>query len=138
MFGRLPLDAAPGELVGLADALTILLPWGQLLRAVALPDAAGLARLRALCKPGATIRALFGYGPEADGAMVRDLALPNLASAGTLSTLEATYAEAAMAVRARHVTRDDLRALSTSWAKKLAFSCRERVFVEVTGLCMES
>lgn len=58
LLGRLALEAAPGELVGLADALTVLLLWGSLLRAVALPDAAALRALRALCRPRAGARAI--------------------------------------------------------------------------------
>jgi len=45
VFGRLALEEAPGELAGFADRLTVLFPWGSLLRALTGGDAAALARL---------------------------------------------------------------------------------------------
>ena len=47
-FGVLALERAPGELAGLADTLTVLLPWGSLLAAVAGGDAIRLAGLAGL------------------------------------------------------------------------------------------
>jgi 16S rRNA (adenine(1408)-N(1))-methyltransferase len=55
-FGRLALEDAPGELASFADRLTVLFPWGSLLRSVVLAESDGLARLRAMCKPGADVR----------------------------------------------------------------------------------
>lgn len=130
MFGVLPLERAPGELAGLVDALTVLLPWGSLLRAVALPEPANLSRLRGLCKPGASLRAVFGYG-AGDPATVQ--ALPGLEAEGRVAALIAAYAEAGFAVSARAMTRTEVGELPTTWAKKLAFSGNERGFVELTG-----
>jgi 16S rRNA (adenine(1408)-N(1))-methyltransferase len=133
LLGRLALADAPGELAGLADALTVLLPWGSLLEAVARPDAAALRSLRDLCKPGARLRVLFGYGPVADGAAMHELRLPSLDEAGALQALERAYADAALAVTAQIVQRDEVRALPTTWAKRLAYSGHARRFVELAG-----
>jgi 16S rRNA (adenine(1408)-N(1))-methyltransferase len=46
LFGRLALEGAPGGLEGLAGRLSVLLPWGSLLRAAAGADPEGLRRLR--------------------------------------------------------------------------------------------
>jgi hypothetical protein len=59
VFGRLALEDAPGELVGFADRLTVLFPWGSLLRAVMLAEPDGLARLRSICRPAADVRFVF-------------------------------------------------------------------------------
>ena len=126
------LADAPGALAGLADRLTVLLPWGALLAAVARPDAGGLGALRAICREGADVRIVFGYGPEADGALVKERALPAIDGAG-LAALGARYHAAGFAVRARGMSVEEVRALPTSWAKRLAFSGRERQFVEVQG-----
>ena len=126
------LFRSPGALEGLADHLTVLLPWGALLAAVAQPDVGGLAALRAICREGADVRIAFGYGPEADGTMVTELALPAIAGDG-LAALGARYRAAGFAVRARCVTVAEVRALPTTWAKRLAFSGRQRQFVEVLG-----
>jgi 16S rRNA (adenine(1408)-N(1))-methyltransferase len=130
MFGVLPLDRAPGELAGLADVLTVLLPWGSLLRAIALPEPEGLAKLRALCKPQARVQVVFGYGPG-DPAGVRDL--PGLTEEARLAGLVVTYAAAGFDVVARRMARREVGELATTWAKKLAFSGSEREFVELSG-----
>jgi 16S rRNA (adenine(1408)-N(1))-methyltransferase len=133
LLGRLALADTPGELAGLADRLTVLLPWGSLLQAVARPEVAALVALRGLCKPRAEIRVLFGYGPVADGGAIRDLALPSLDDPATLGALERAYRDAGFTVRARRVDRDEVRELPTTWAKKLAYSGHERQFVELAG-----
>ena len=133
LLGRLALADAPGELAGLADSLTVLLPWGSLLRAVAVPDAAALYALRAICKSRARLRVLFGYGPRSDGAAIRELALPSLDDPATLSFLENVYRDAGFAVAARVIDREEIRELPTTWAKKLAYSGHERRFVELSG-----
>lgn len=134
LCGRLALADAPGELAGLADRLTVLLPWGGLLAAVARPDVAALAKLRDLCRDGAELRIVFGYGPGAgvDAAAVSDLALPALTDAN-LAALEAAYRASGFAVAARRLPLDEVRALPTTWAKRLAFSGRDRAFVELRG-----
>jgi 16S rRNA (adenine(1408)-N(1))-methyltransferase len=127
LFGRLALEQAPGELVGLAHALTVYLPWGSLLRGVALPDADALARLRGLCRPGAAVEIVFGW---TDVDAIAALGLP---AAPSLPGIEAAYRAAGFAVRARALGREELRALPTTWAGKLAFSQRERAFVALAG-----
>jgi 16S rRNA (adenine(1408)-N(1))-methyltransferase len=130
-FGRLALDDAPGALAGLADLVTVVLPWGSLLGAVAVPRADGLARLAGLCRPGAELRVVFGYGPRADAKAIEELGLPSLDAPGALAALEARYREAGLSASVRPLPLDELRQLPTTWAKKLAFSGHERRFVEV-------
>jgi hypothetical protein len=132
LLGRLSLADAPGELAGLADSLTVLLPWGSLLAAVARPDAVALRSLRGLCKSGARVRVLFGYGAETERAAISELALPRLEPA-TLTALERGYDDAGFAVAARFVPLDGVRSLPTTWAKRLAFSGHQRRFVELNG-----
>jgi 16S rRNA (adenine(1408)-N(1))-methyltransferase len=133
LLGRLALADAPGALKDLADRLTVLLPWGALLSAVARPEAGDLAALRAICREGAAIRFVFGYGPEADGTRVKELALPAIDDDAGLAALSARYRDAGFTVRARGVSVAEIRTLPTTWAKRLAFSGRQRPFVEVSG-----
>jgi 16S rRNA (adenine(1408)-N(1))-methyltransferase len=130
MLGVLALEQAPGELVGLADHLTVLLPWGTLLRAVAGPDLAALARLRAVCKPGAGLRVVFGLG-DADAASARGL------DPRAWPALPGRYRDAGFAVTAAELPLDEVRALGTTWAGKLAFSGRARTFVELRGRAVD-
>jgi len=114
LFGRLALEDAPGELAGLADSLTVLFPWGSLLRAVSSPDPSALARLRDLCNPGAVVRFVFEHtlAPE---------------------PLEAAYREAGLALIGQPLSVEEARALPTTWAKKLGYSGRPRQFRDFQG-----
>ncbi len=133
LLGRLALADAPGELAGLADSLTVLLPWGSLLRALAVPDGDALRALRRVCRTGAAIRVLFGYGPRRDGAAIRAHALPPLDEPATLAALEDAYRDSDFAVAARFIDRNEVRDLPTTWAKRLAYSGHERRFIELAG-----
>jgi hypothetical protein len=132
-LARLALADAPGILAGLADALTVLLPWGSLLRAAAGCDAPALRALRTLCAPGAELRVLFGYGLKTEAAAIRELGLPALESPATLLALKQAYSAGGFTVAVRATHRDAVRSLPTTWAKRLAYSGSERRFVEVTG-----
>lgn len=124
LFGVLPLAEAPGEVDGFADALTVLLPWGSLLEAVACARVPELARLRGLCRDGAAVRLVYGYG-SADG-----LALPSI---DAIAALTGGYRAAGFEVKAKEISREEIRALGTTWAGRLAFSGAERRFVEISG-----
>jgi len=63
----------------LADFLTVLFPWGSLLRAVAVPQVGALEKLASLGKPGAGIRFLYGNGARRESRKVDALGLPELA-----------------------------------------------------------
>ncbi len=131
LFGQLSLEDAPGELVGLTDALTVLFPWGSLLRAVAVPED-GLRNLAALGKPGCRVHFLYGYGGR-EARWVEELGLPALGTSEALGALESAYAAAGLAVAARYAPREGIARVETTWAKKIAFSHTERIFVEIRG-----
>ncbi len=114
LFGRLSLEDAPGELAGFADRLTVLFPWGSLLRAVSLAEPGPLARLGAMCKPGAEVCFLFELGSDSH-------------------TLERAYLDHGFALSGRPVPVEAARALPTTWAKKLGFSGKNRSFWEFRG-----
>lgn len=129
-LGVLPLAQAPGELVRLVDRLTVLLPWGSLLRAVARPEPAALRCLHGLCKPGAELQVVFGHG-EGDGAATQGLTAVDDEVA--VAALVRAYRGAGFAVKARTRTPQEVATLGTTWAGKLAFSGRTRGFLELTG-----
>jgi len=114
VFGRLALEDAPGELAAFADRLTVLFPWGSLLRAVALAEPDGLARLRAICRTGAHVRFVFELHSDAPA-------------------LERRCLDAGLALSGTPVSIETARALPTTWAKKLGFSGKPRSFWEFRG-----
>ena len=111
LFVQAAAEALPEELDGVATFVSVLLPWGSLLRAVAQGEVAGLFRL---CRAGARLRVVFS----------------DVEPAGDLT---ARYAAAGFRVEVRAITNREVARLGTSWAGRLAHG-RERRFCEVTGV----
>ena len=114
LFVVAPAEAPPVELVGRADEVHILFPWGSLLRGVLGRDSRVQAGIARLTRPGARITALVSVTP-ADGveglAALDDAALHNIAVAfsGTgLRFLAASRAES-----------DEVRATRSTWGRRL-------------------
>lgn len=97
----------------------MLLPWGSLLRAVALGEGDGLRRLRALCAPRAELEIVVGDGEAGiespDGLLER-------------------YREAGFDVSAERARAAEVADLGTTWAKRLARSDRGRSFWRLSGV----
>lgn len=133
LFGHLALEQAPGELEEIADAISIILPWGSLLKAVAIPELECLKKLRGLCKVDARLNVVFGYSKVADPTMVRDLGLPDLTGDEIYQKLVGGFTQADFRVRATPISVEAIRELPTTWAKKLAFSGKNRTFLKIVG-----
>jgi len=132
-FGRIALDESPGDLEHFADSLSVILPWGTLLAAVAHPKASLLARLFSLLKPGGTFEILFGYSECADGVMVKNHRLSPIDDT-QLRALERSYRDVALSVKVRQASNYEVRLVPSTWAKKLSYGGKTRTFVRITGV----
>jgi 16S rRNA (adenine(1408)-N(1))-methyltransferase len=132
LYVQAAAETPPAELEGLADALTVLLPWGSLLAAVAVPDVAVLAGLARMCRLGAALRVVFGYDASLETAIVAGHRLPPLTD-DHLRALAAGYAEAGFSIAARALSNRELAELGTTWAGRLAHG-RARRFCELQGV----
>lgn len=101
LFVHATLEALPEELEGLATRVTILFPWGSLLRAVWTGD---LADIRKIARPDAAIEAVVAISP-------RDRA-----------AFEGLPPEPAWA----KVEDVDPSAYETTWSRKLSFDPARR------------
>jgi 16S rRNA (adenine(1408)-N(1))-methyltransferase len=133
IFGRMTLADAPGELVAIADVITILFPWGSLLAAVALPRPEEVGRLVAIGRANANLRIVLSYDPVLDGGAASDLGPRRLDDPARLDSLVRAYREAGVALRTSLLSLQEARALPTTWAKKLSYSGRHRTFVQLHG-----
>jgi 16S rRNA (adenine(1408)-N(1))-methyltransferase len=113
-----PLDVLAAELGAVADRITVILPWGSLLKTVAAPGIESLRHIASLCLPEADIEVVFSYDRQRDarekaplgGAVLDVAALPHL------------YQEAGLQIiTAERIPQPDLCAYETTWAKRLAF-----------------
>lgn len=121
VYVRAAVEALPPELDGIADRVTIVLPWGSLLATVARPAVSLLRGVRSLCQPGAILTVVIGVDPARDGAELRRLGLHPLADCGPESELSAGYGAAGFvltSVRALHP--EDLAQWPSTWARRLA------------------
>jgi 16S rRNA (adenine(1408)-N(1))-methyltransferase len=99
--------ALPGDVIELAGEVTLNFPWGKLLRALLADDPAFVDALTA--RPF-TVRVNAGAFAEAGYAY----------DAG-IEQLTINLVTANRRVQVRHLTREDLRQVPSTWAKRLAF-----------------
>ena len=68
-------ESLPGCIAGSAESVSVLFPWGSLLKAVAGGDANSLCNLRALCKPGASAEVVTAIDAVADAGELARLGM---------------------------------------------------------------
>jgi len=123
LFVRAAADTLPEELAGLTSMVTVLLPWGSLLEAVARPTPAILCGLRALLAPGGRLLVVLGYDARSDSLT----GLAPLSRERLEGEVLPRYRDAGFDAGASSMTIAELRALGTTWASRLAFG-KERPF----------
>lgn len=129
LYVRAAVEDLPAELAGAADRVTVVLPWGSLLAAVARPDPVLLAGIRRLCQPKAHLRCILGLDPERDRAECLRLRLPTLDSTYLKGSMAGAYATAGFRVTSvRALTAGELAQWPSTWARKLAHGRARSVF----------
>lgn len=129
VYVRAAVEGLPSELAGVADRVTIVLPWGSLLAAVVLPSIDILRDIRALCQPGAILTLLLAVDPVRDRAEILRLGLPPTRDPDLRSRLPEAYAAAGFDVTAVcSIGRDELARWPSSWARRLAHGRARSVF----------
>ena len=104
----------PHELDGLADALTVHLPWGSLLRGVLTAEPSIVAGLARVARPGASLSMLVSLE-----ARDRSQGLPELETE-LIPGLAARYAcHGFELLQAHPATAAEVAAAHSSWAKRL-------------------
>jgi 16S rRNA (adenine(1408)-N(1))-methyltransferase len=135
LYVRSGVEALPGELRGVADRVTAILPWGSLLAALACPVVPVLRGVRGVCQPEAVLTVVFGIDPERDRAEAHRLGLPELNDAFLSGDLAAGYAAAGFAIdRVRGLAATELTRWPSSWARRLAFGGESRRVFEITAV----
>jgi hypothetical protein len=129
LYVRAAVEHLPHELAGVADRITVVLPWGSLLAAVAVPHVPLLRGIRALGQPQARLTVVLGIDPARDRSEADRLGLPVLEAAHLDGPLRAGYAEAGFTVRSvRPLALAQLAAWPSTWARKLARGHARSVF----------
>lgn len=127
MYVRASVEDPPLELAGVAARITVLLPWGSLLAAVARPSVPALAGIRILCQPKASLSVVLSVA-ERDVREARRLGLAPL-DGGHFQDLAIGYAAAGFTVTSvRQLDLDQLAAWPSTWARRLAHGQARPVF----------
>jgi 16S rRNA (adenine(1408)-N(1))-methyltransferase len=123
------IEAVPAALHGVADEVTVLMPWGKLLRGVVLGEDDVLSGLRSVAKAGAPLEISIGTSIWRDPVPleIRDLPelTPEAVDATGLADRLATFGWEVADVRL--VPHTDLDTISSSWARRLGSGATETV-----------
>ena len=134
LYVRAAVESLPVELAGAADQVSVVLPWGSLLAAVALPRPEVLRGIRALCQPGARVTVVLGSDPARDRAELQRLGISPLQPSGLASRLALGYGEAGFTLKAvRALEPNGLARWPSTWTKRLARG-DGRAFVELEAV----
>ncbi|MEY9857657.1 16S rRNA (adenine(1408)-N(1))-methyltransferase [Catenulispora sp. GAS73] len=123
------IETVPAALHGVADEVTVLMPWGKLLRGVVLGEDDVLSGLRSVAKAGAPLEISIGTSIWRDPIPLEIRDLPELTresveSTGLADRLAASGWEVA---DIRLVPHTDLDTISSSWARRLGSGATETV-----------
>jgi hypothetical protein len=124
-------EALPQELNGLISEVTILFPWGSLLKAVASADERFLENLRQVMVKNASLRIVFSLEDKIEKKVMENLGLSSI-SKESLDKLCLAYARLGFAMKWRFIAQDELKSFESTWAKRLAYG-RPRPCVELRG-----
>jgi hypothetical protein len=104
-----------------ARRITVILPWGNLLRAVAVPELDSLRHIARLCLPKATIEIVLSYDEKRDARQRAPLGTGGLDEEHMKTTLPRLYGQAGLLiVAAEQISQRELADCQTTWAKRLA------------------
>lgn len=114
----------PEELFGIAQSVSVLLPWGTLLKGIVFGDASILTTIQNLFNPTTPgeLEIIFGYTREAEPSEVERLNLENLRPEYVRNNIAASFLRYGFeGGTITTLTKEDLFRFDTTWAKRLTF-----------------
>lgn len=116
------IELLPNDLKGIANELTILLPWGSLLQAVVKPTSATLTKLSDILKENGELFVLLGYDPAREPSEFARLELPEITKDYIKQhVLPEFKTHNLIPDEFKELTKMDLKDFDSTWAKKLTF-----------------
>lgn len=123
------IEHLPAELVGTTDELSIILPWGTLLKNIVSPSQESTVNLYRLLKQRGQLRIILGYAPENEPSETRRLELPKISI--DLLKEKALPIFESVGFRLGELTivpKNFLKTLPTTWGKKLTFGMYRPIY----------
>lgn len=127
------IEILPKDLIGVADYLTVVLPWGTLLESIVNANSANMQNLKSLLKPEANFMFVLGYSHELEQSETQRLQLPTL----NLDYLENQLTPKLCQLGFKNVTitmltKTDLENLDSTWGKRVK-ETKDRMLFKITG-----
>jgi 16S rRNA (adenine(1408)-N(1))-methyltransferase len=114
-------ESPPAELIGLADEVRILFPWGSLLHGVLGRDDRIARGIAALARAGATVTVTISVTPADGIGDVRAL------DAATIAELQRELGSSGLRLTgSRRVDREEVRATRSTWGRRLLGAVADR------------
>ncbi|MFC1743517.1 class I SAM-dependent methyltransferase [Candidatus Riflebacteria bacterium] len=132
LYVHATVEKLPEELSGLAEQLTIFLPWGSLLKALVTPEPLVLKELRKLCRVNAGLKIILGYNHSCEPGFTAKTGLPELSRESFNSLILPAYQRAGFRLQIRDFKKPELTEIPSRWAQKLARG-KDRNFFELKG-----
>jgi 16S rRNA (adenine(1408)-N(1))-methyltransferase len=134
LFARASAEAPPDELLGLADEIHVLLPWGVLLVGTMLAEPAVMEGLTSLASPeGADLVVVFNAEVWEESTPQHLADLPAVTVEYVQETLAPAYQAFGIRLDDVHeMSPDEVKALPTTWARRLSHG-RHPKFVLARG-----
>ena len=136
MLVRASVESLPAELCGVADEITVLLPWGRLLEGIVLTDDAVMRGLAGLGRAGARLSITLNGEIWADSTPARYASLPLPDPAYVADVIAPGFRAANVVVDepARWLNATEATSLSTTWARRLGHGRAHPKFVVFGGV----
>jgi 16S rRNA (adenine(1408)-N(1))-methyltransferase len=132
---RAAVEALPAELTGVADEVSVQLPWGSLLEGIVLARDAVLGALAALCRDGAQLRVTLNGEIWVDSTPARFEHLPVPTPEYVSDVVGAGLSRVGIRlVAARYATAAEAKELPTTWSRRLGHGREHPRFVCFAGV----
>ncbi|EKD95337.1 MAG: 16S rRNA methylase [uncultured bacterium] len=116
------IEFFPEELIGTADKLTIILPWGSLLQSITNPNYEKTALISNILKNKGICEIVLGYSKEHEPNETERLELQNLSVEYLKSTVISMFKKNNLYLtEITSLGKGDLKSIESTWSKKLSF-----------------
>jgi len=134
VYVRAAVEALPGELLGIADEVHVLLPWGRLLEGIVLAHADVVTGLAALSRAGARVDITLNGEIWEESTPTRYAQLPVATPEYVAGVVAPGFARAGIELApARYLSADEAKAVPTTWARRLGHGRAHPRFVHFEG-----
>ena len=116
------IEFFPEELIGKADKLTIILPWGSLLQSLTNPNNEKTPLISNILKNNGTLEVVLGYSQELEPTETRRLELQDLSEDFLRKTIVPTFEKSNLRLtELKSLDKSCLKKIESTWSKKLSY-----------------